>query len=94
MTCAVIWIASKFEDVDAMSSGYLVHLTDNAYTVPELVAMEIRVLSVLDYNLRIACSIDFADQFLQVYSHTNKNKKSSIYFCFCYLCLGNSARFE
>lgn len=59
-TC--IFLASKLEEVQAISSDTIARLAGNAFRVDDLVKMEIFITAVLDYTITIPTRLQFIDR--------------------------------
>jgi cyclin A len=60
-----LWLASKFEEVRAPTAAQLLGVVDHLYTAAELVAMESRVLSSLQFHLASPTSKTFQQFYLE-----------------------------
>ena len=57
--CIIVGVPLSFAQVDK-----LIHLTDNTYTYDEVIAMELKLLRVLDFDVHPPVATDFLDRFL------------------------------
>lgn len=54
-----LFIASKYEELYPPSMDDFVYITDNTYTKQEILAMEMKIMRTLDYNLSRPLPIQF-----------------------------------
>ncbi len=59
-------IASKYEEIYAPIVKDFVYITDNAYTKAEILEMERKMLSTLDFNIQIVSSWVFLQRYWKV----------------------------
>jgi hypothetical protein len=59
-------IASKYEEIYAPIVKDFVYITDNAYSKEEILQMERKMLTVLDFSLQINSSFRFLQRFSKV----------------------------
>jgi len=64
--CTSLWIASKYHEIYPPLAADLVHVSDNAFTKNEIVAMEIRICNVLSYQFSIPNAFQFLDRYTNV----------------------------
>ncbi|WIA18763.1 hypothetical protein OEZ85_003448 [Tetradesmus obliquus] len=62
---ACMWAASKFEEIYAPTARNFCYITDNTYDQQQLVAMEARLLAVLDFQLAVPTAKTFQRRYLQ-----------------------------
>ena len=62
--CLLVHIASKYEELCHPSVVDFCDITDNTYTPDELKAMEVKVLTILDYELTVPTITSFLPCFL------------------------------
>jgi len=68
-------IASKYEEIYPLEINKLVYVCDNAYTRNEIMDMEIVVLSVLDFKLRVPTAVTFLDRFGKLNSCSERHRQ-------------------
>lgn len=59
-------IAAKYEEIYPPKITDLVYICDKAYTKDEILEMEIVVLNVLEFQLRVPTAVQFLDRFAKV----------------------------
>lgn len=59
-------IACKYEEIYPPIVKDFVYITDNAYTKEEILEMERKMLSVLDFNIQITSSYRFLERYCKV----------------------------
>lgn len=64
VTC--MFIASKYEDIYPPPVLDFVYITDNAYSVEQIIQMEFSVLSTLDFSVTCCTPYRFLERFFQV----------------------------
>ena len=64
VTCMLI--ASKYEEIYAPIVNDFVYITDNAYTKSEILRMERKIISTLNFDLQITSSFRFVERFAWV----------------------------
>eukprot|EP00775_Hariotina_reticulata_P012254 gene12254-12391_t len=62
---ACMWVASKFEEIYAPTARNFCYITDNTYDQQQLVAMEARLLSTLNFTLAVPTAKTFQRRYLQ-----------------------------
>lgn len=62
---ACMWAASKFEEIYAPTARNFCYITDNTYDQQQLVAMEARLLSALNFQLAVPTAKTFQRRYLQ-----------------------------
>jgi cyclin A len=62
---ACMWVASKFEEIYAPTARNFCYITDNTYDQQQLVAMEARLLSALNFTLAVPTAKTFQRRYLQ-----------------------------
>jgi len=63
---AATLIAGKYEEIYPPKISDLVYICDKAYTRDEILEMEIVVLNVLEFQLRVPTAVQFLDRFAKV----------------------------
>ncbi len=63
-------IASKYEEIYAPEVRDFVYITDKAYSKEEILKMEFKIITALDFNLTFASSYRFIERFCKV-ANTN-----------------------
>lgn len=66
VTCMLI--ASKYEEIYAPIVSDFVYITDNAYSKEEILRMERKVISILNFDLQITSSLRFLERLQRVLS--------------------------
>jgi cyclin A len=79
--CAAMLLASKFENVFIVNVEDLVYMTDNTYTRAQILDMETRVLTALDFRLVAATPKPFLRRFQQAGKVVPTEKFLSNYAC-------------
>lgn len=59
-------IACKYEEIYPPIVKDFVYITDNAYSKEEILQMEKKMLSILDFNIQITSSFRFLERFTKV----------------------------
>merc|ERR1711959_207136 len=59
-------IAAKYEEIYPPKISDLVYICDKAYTKDEILEMEIVVLNVLEFQLRVPTAVQFLDRFAKI----------------------------
>merc|ERR1719515_413792 len=59
-------IAAKYEEIFPPEISDLVYICDKAYTKDEILQMEVVVLMVLGFQLRVPTAVPFLDRFAKV----------------------------
>jgi len=72
-------IASKYEEIYPPKLSELVFICDKAYTKEEIVKMEIIVLNVLEFKLRVPTAVQFLDRFAKVSGCAEQQRQLSQY---------------
>lgn len=62
--CACMLIAAKLEEVITPSVDEFVFISDNTYRREEILAMEMKILRLLDYHMSVATGFHFLKRFL------------------------------
>jgi cyclin B len=78
VTCMLI--ASKYEEIYAPIVNDFVYITDNAYTKNEILKMERRVISTLNFDLQITSASRFLERFQKILGIDNLFYNLSKYF--------------
>jgi cyclin B len=63
---ASMLIAAKYEEIYPPKISDLVYICDKAYTKDEILEMEIVVLTVLEFRLRVPTTVQFLDRYAKV----------------------------
>lgn len=66
MSVAALLIASKYEEIYVPELQDFVFITDNAYTIDEILAMERSILVTLQFNVTIPSSYRFLQRFCKI----------------------------
>jgi len=61
--CACLFIAAKFQEIQAPLKAHLVYIADETFTSDELLEMESAVLSAMHFRLMVTTSYDFVTFF-------------------------------
>lgn len=64
-------IACKYEEIWPPLIKDYIHISDNAYTKDQIIAMELSMLTELDFNVNFVSSYSFLERFIQI-SKTDK----------------------
>lgn len=59
-------IASKYEEIYAPIVKDFVYITDNAYSKEEILAMEMKMLTVLDFDIQTVSPLRFLDRYIKI----------------------------
>lgn len=59
-------IACKYEEIYPPIVKDFVYITDNAYSKEEILAMERKMLTTLDFNIQINSSFRFLERFAKI----------------------------
>jgi G2/mitotic-specific cyclin-B, other len=62
--CSAFFIASKFNEIYNVQLSDLVGLTDNSYTVKQMLVMEMQILHSLDFELNFPTVFTFLEAYL------------------------------
>jgi cyclin B len=81
MGAAAILIASKYEEIYPPEVQDLIHLTERAYTKPQVLEMEAGILEVLNYDITIPTAHTFLCRFLKAGHADRKMVQLSCYLC-------------
>jgi len=73
--CTSLWIASKYHEIYPPMAGDLVHVSDNAFTKCEIVAMECRICGVLSYQFSIPNALNFLDRYTDIAMESVKEQR-------------------
>jgi len=65
--CTCMWVASKYHEIYAPEMRDFVYISDNAFTLKDLLKMETELVMTLDFNLTVPTALTFADRFIEVY---------------------------
>ncbi len=66
VSVAALLIASKYEEIYVPELQDFVFITDNAYTIDEILAMERSILVTLQFNVTIPSSYRFLQRFCKI----------------------------
>jgi len=77
VTC--LWIAAKFEEIDVPDVEEFVYITDNTYSIQEIISTERYILNRLDYDLACVTIENFLYRFLEVGGIDLENEKQVIH---------------
>jgi len=72
-------IAAKYEEIYPPEINDLVYICDKAYTKNEIVEMEIVVLTVLEFQLRVPTAVAFLDRFGKINSCNESHRQLAQY---------------
>jgi cyclin B len=72
-----MFIASKFEEINPPEISDFVHITDNAYTKQDVIAMECMMLTVLDFEVVVPMATHFVER-LQRAGHCDERHVSLV----------------
>merc|ERR1719159_275635 len=72
-------IAAKYEEIFPPEINDLVYICDKAYSKNEIIEMEIVVLTVLEFQLRVPTAVAFLDRFGKVNSCTECQRQLAQY---------------
>jgi len=72
-------IASKYEEIYPPKISDLVYICDRAYSKDEILEMEIVVLNVLEFQLRVPTAMQFLDRFAKVNGSTEQQRQLAQY---------------
>lgn len=72
-------IADKFEAVYSVPPRDLVHVSAKAYTVPQILEMEMKILHALDFRVVMALACDFLHRYIQVSSASDDVRDTASY---------------
>lgn len=64
--CAVMLLASKYEEIWAPETNDFVHISENSFTGDQILAMEMIILERLGYNVTYASPLRFSERYLEV----------------------------
>jgi len=64
--CTSLWIASKYHEIFPPLAADLVHVSDNAFSKDEIIAMERRICDVLSYQFSIPNVFNFLDRYTNI----------------------------
>lgn len=97
MGAACVWVASKMYDTHTVTAGTMCYLTDNTYTVQQLLSMETLVLHTLDWDLCAPTTRDFWDLILynipsSTSSYMQKTTRETLLSHMCYITTQLSCR--
>lgn len=67
--CTCMWVASKYHEIYAPEMKDFVYISDNAFSIDDLLEMETELLCALDFQLTVPTAWSFAERFIMVYSH-------------------------
>jgi len=59
-------IACKYEEIWPPLIKDYIHISDNAYTKDQIIAMELSMLTELDFNVNFVSSYSFLERFIQI----------------------------
>jgi len=76
---ASLFIAAKYEEVYPPKITDFVHVTDKAYAKNDIIDMEIRILSALDFTVCTPLSIHFLERYQQISDCTEAHSALSEY---------------
>eukprot|EP01038_Epipyxis_sp_PR26KG_P008745 gene8745-11817_t len=77
--CCCLFIAGKFEEIDAMASFPLVHLSSYSFSVDDVTGMERFILNELKFDLGSPTRYDFIQLFWKVAKLNPKEKCLALY---------------
>jgi cyclin A len=77
VTC--LWIAAKFEEIDVPDVEEFVYITDNTYSIQEIISTERYILNKLDYDLACVTIENFLYRFLEVGGIETEHEKQFIH---------------
>lgn len=72
-------IAAKYEEIYPPELNDLVYICDKAYTSNEIIEMEVVVLNVLEFQLRVPTAVSFLDRFGKINSCTDCHRQLAQY---------------
>jgi cyclin B len=72
-------IAAKYEEIYPPKISDLVYICDKAYTKAEILEMEIVVLNVLEFQLRVPTAMQFLDRYAKVNGCTDQHRQLAQY---------------
>jgi len=72
-------IAAKYEEIYPPKISDLVYICDKAYTKHEILEMEMAVLTVLEFQLRVPTAVQFLDRFGKVNGCTEQHRQLAQY---------------
>jgi len=61
-----IWIACKYHEIHPPLASDLVHMSDNAFTKDDIIAMEVQICESLNYKFSIPNAFQFLERFTEV----------------------------
>jgi len=76
---AATLIAAKYEEIYPPKIADLVYICDKAYSKEEILEMEIVVLNVLDFQLRVPTAVQFLDRFAKISGLTDQQRHMAQY---------------
>merc|ERR1719262_1896560 len=72
-------IAAKYEEIYPPKISDLVYICDKAYMKDEILEMEIVVLNVLEFQLRVPTAMQFLDRFAKVNGCADQHRQLAQY---------------
>ena len=72
-------IACKFEENLLISTRDLIYISDNAFTLEKLIAMEVLILKALKYDVCVPTSLDFAGIYMKSLKFTAQQRHFVLY---------------
>jgi len=78
---SALHIAAKYEEIYPPALDKLVKVTQSNITLPEVVAMELRILTALDFDLVWPSALRFLERFVRVLQLNEQHFFLAQYFC-------------
>merc|ERR1712157_536631 len=64
--CCCLWIASKYHEIYAPEMDDFIYISDNAFSEPDLIAMEIQILKSVQFSLTVPTLLSFAERYSKI----------------------------
>jgi cyclin B len=77
---SAFFIACKFEEVYPPEAKDFVHITDNAYTRQEMLAMESNILNALNYEILVPTGFNFLSRYLNCIRASENTRLLASYY--------------
>lgn len=77
---SAFFIACKFEEVYPPEAKDFVHITDNAYTRQEMLAMESDILNALNYEILVPTGFNFLSRYLNCIRASENTRLLACYY--------------